>query len=353
MASPPNSTNITPPRVPLIDARTGLISREWYRFFLNLFTLTGSGTNITSLTDLQLGPPSLPIELAQNDPSAPTNGPSDSALTSQIAELQKQINALEEAPQTVELQKQTDDYMLLPACCSQQVKQDIYGGFQNNTDELAATATSAQIVYFDTVDLASRVTLENETAVFTASTAATAMTVSAVTSGSIYIGMTVTGTGVAAGTKITAFVSGTYGGAGVYTISVSQTLTSRTMTGSFASRITVYAPGVYNLQFSAQFVNTDSAAHDINIWLQKNGTNVAESNSYATIPSKHGGVNGNALVALNFFVQMNAGDYVSLAWWASDTTVSMGFIAPTTSPTRPASPAIITTISCVSGPTTQ
>ena len=50
-------TNITPPRVPLIDQRTGLISREWYRFFLNLFTLTGGGTNQTSLTDLQIGPP--------------------------------------------------------------------------------------------------------------------------------------------------------------------------------------------------------------------------------------------------------------------------------------------------------
>jgi len=50
-------TNITPPRVPIIDSRTGLISREWYRFFLNLFQLVGGGQNTTSLTDLQLGPP--------------------------------------------------------------------------------------------------------------------------------------------------------------------------------------------------------------------------------------------------------------------------------------------------------
>ena len=50
-------TNITPPRVPLTDQRTGLISREWYRFFMNLFILTGSGQNTTSLTDLQVGPP--------------------------------------------------------------------------------------------------------------------------------------------------------------------------------------------------------------------------------------------------------------------------------------------------------
>lgn len=55
-----NITNITPPRVPLTDARTGLISREWYRFFLNLFDLTGSGTSDFSLTDLQIGPATSP-----------------------------------------------------------------------------------------------------------------------------------------------------------------------------------------------------------------------------------------------------------------------------------------------------
>ena len=47
MASPPNTTNITPPRVPVMDPRTGLISREWYRFLLNLYTITGAGTGVT------------------------------------------------------------------------------------------------------------------------------------------------------------------------------------------------------------------------------------------------------------------------------------------------------------------
>ena len=52
-----NLTNITAPRVPLVDERTNLISREWYRFFLSLFQLTGSGTSTINLTDLQVGPP--------------------------------------------------------------------------------------------------------------------------------------------------------------------------------------------------------------------------------------------------------------------------------------------------------
>ena len=46
-----NTTNITPPRVPFLDARNGQISREWYRFFLNLFTITGNGTGVTPIAN--------------------------------------------------------------------------------------------------------------------------------------------------------------------------------------------------------------------------------------------------------------------------------------------------------------
>jgi hypothetical protein len=52
-----NITNIPSNRVEIIDPRTGMVSREWYRFFLNLFTLVGNGGNQTSLDDLQVGPP--------------------------------------------------------------------------------------------------------------------------------------------------------------------------------------------------------------------------------------------------------------------------------------------------------
>lgn len=37
----PNITNITPPRVAIIDPRTGAITREWYRWFYNLYYATG------------------------------------------------------------------------------------------------------------------------------------------------------------------------------------------------------------------------------------------------------------------------------------------------------------------------
>ena len=49
-------TNIPAPRVAFIDERTGLMSREWYRFFLNLFVLTGSGNTDVTVEDLQKSP---------------------------------------------------------------------------------------------------------------------------------------------------------------------------------------------------------------------------------------------------------------------------------------------------------
>jgi hypothetical protein len=51
MATSPSGTQITPPRVPLIDDRTGQIDRAWYLFFYNLFT--GSNVNSDVIAALQ------------------------------------------------------------------------------------------------------------------------------------------------------------------------------------------------------------------------------------------------------------------------------------------------------------
>jgi hypothetical protein len=68
-------------------------------------------------------------------------------------------------------------------------------------------------------------------AVVTASIASTTLDVSAVTGGTLAIGMVISGTGVTANTTITAFGTGT-GGTGTYTVSVSQTVSSTTITGN-------------------------------------------------------------------------------------------------------------------------
>jgi hypothetical protein len=70
-----------------------------------------------------------------------------------------------------------------------------------------------------------------QTPVFTGSISGTTLTVTAVTTGSIGIGSVISGTGVTVGTSITGLISGT-GSTGTYTVSVSQTVASTTITGT-------------------------------------------------------------------------------------------------------------------------
>jgi hypothetical protein len=83
-----------------------------------------------------------------------------------------------------------------------------------------------------------------ETASFTGTIATTTLTVSAVDTGVIKIGMTITGGTVSASTVITAFVSGTNGGVGTYTVSVSQTVSTATRITGAINNAYVWVPGV-------------------------------------------------------------------------------------------------------------
>lgn len=111
-----------------------------------------------------------------------------------------------------------------------------------------------------------------------------------------------------------------------------------------SSRITVKSYGIYNIQFSFQFANSDTQIQDVDIWFSKNGTNIANSNSRFSIPNSHGGVDGHLVAAMNFWVEMAANDYTEIMWSTSSTNVSIQQIPAQTSPTRPATPSTIATV---------
>ena len=117
---------------------------------------------------------------------------------------------------------------------------------------------------------------------------------------------------------------------------------------SNSSRLNVSYSGLYNLQFSAQFVNTDSSIHDIDIWFRKNGTNIANSNSRYSVPNRHGSVDGHLIAALNFFVALEKNDYIEIIWSTDNISVSLQSLPAGTSPTRPAIPSVIATLSYLS-----
>jgi len=117
---------------------------------------------------------------------------------------------------------------------------------------------------------------------------------------------------------------------------------------SNSSRLNVSYSGLYNLQFSAQFVSSDSSIHDIDVWFRKNGTNIPNSNSRYSVPNKHGSINGHLITALNFFIALEKNDYVEIMWKTDNTGISLETLPAGTSPTRPAIPSVIATLSYLS-----
>jgi hypothetical protein len=109
--------------------------------------------------------------------------------------------------------------------------------------------------------------------------------------------------------------------------------------GSPTSRIYVDRANIYNIQFSAQVINTSGGgAHRVWIWLRKNGTDVPQSATVIRIQ----GNNTENVAAWNFLLQMNAGDYFELMWEVDDTGVQLHADAATG--VHPAIPSIILTV---------
>lgn len=116
--------------------------------------------------------------------------------------------------------------------------------------------------------------------------------------------------------------------------------------GTPTSRIVVATAGLYNIQFSIQLANTSATIDDVAVWLRVNGTDVANSTSWVAMPTKHGAVNGQLILALNVFYQFAANDYFQLVWMTVNGTSSIETIAGSTgTPAYPASPGVILTVS--------
>jgi hypothetical protein len=115
---------------------------------------------------------------------------------------------------------------------------------------------------------------------------------------------------------------------------------------SDSSKLNVRNYGIYNIQFSFQFKNTSNDGQDVDIWFRKNGTDVAGSNSKFYLPArKSTGDPSHLIAAMNYVLEMNANDYVQVMWRVSDTGVSLEHYPTDTSPTRPATPSTIITLS--------
>ena len=134
-----------------------------------------------------------------------------------------------------------------------------------------------------------------------------------------------------------------------YPITFNTTDYSNGVTIASNSRITVAVTGMWNLQFSLQLINDTNTSQDVDVWFRLNGTNIANSNSkYGLAPRKSAGDPYHTIATLNYFVSLSANDYIEIVWRTTDTGVYINQYAAGTSPTRPAVPSAIATMSFVS-----
>jgi hypothetical protein len=120
------------------------------------------------------------------------------------------------------------------------------------------------------------------------------------------------------------------------------------------SKLTVAVDGIWNLQFSLQIKNVSNDGQDFDIWFRKNGVNIPNSNSrFHVVARKSSGDPSHIIAALNFFESLLAGDYIEVVGCVTSTDVTLETFAAGTSPTRPAIPSAIATMTFVSNLPTQ
>jgi hypothetical protein len=120
------------------------------------------------------------------------------------------------------------------------------------------------------------------------------------------------------------------------------------------SRITFAKKGIYNIAYSIQLKNTNSTLEDVDIWLRRDGTDIANSNRRFSIAVRRpSGDPSHLIAATSIMVNVTADNqYIEIMWRASNTGISVEHFpavtaSPGVTPAIPATPSVIVGITHV------
>jgi len=125
---------------------------------------------------------------------------------------------------------------------------------------------------------------------------------------------------------------------------------------AIGSKLKATVPGIYNLQFSTQFQNTDNQIQDISIWLRQgndggSSADITGSTGYVSIPARKSaspGEEAHEIIGWNYYLSMAADDYVQIYWSTTNASVTIQAYPAGTSPTRPSTQSVVATLTFVS-----
>jgi len=104
-----------------------------------------------------------------------------------------------------------------------------------------------------------------------------------------------------------------------------------------STNVTVAASGIYSVNASLQFANSDSSNHTSTFWFRKDGTNIPNSASIISVPKVADG--GKTLAQVTIFESLTVSSYIQLIWSANNTAVSLDYT--TASGVIPEVPSVI------------
>lgn len=114
------------------------------------------------------------------------------------------------------------------------------------------------------------------------------------------------------------------------------------------SQIHFSYPGQYLVTFTLQVTNRGNTAAEFEVWAKNSGVNYPLSNTRFDVPvRKSSGVWSHIVPAITGIFTVNQDEYLEIAWWSDSTDVYIENYAAGTSPTRPAIPSVILTVSWV------
>ena len=396
--APINPTQLTPPRVALIDDRSGAISREWYRFFLSLLTATQNNQAETELSpdtsSLLASYDAMLVSLAQTTATAPAIQNFNTLRTNYLDWEQDApyVNRIARAgwnsfDQTLNIGMEYDvvqqvgleQYARVANFTGVTIPNGTVVGFTGAVPDsalsvspyLANGATNTLYVVgvmtHDLPDSGERgycttfgfVRDVNTSAfalgdvLYASPTVAGAFTnvkptapnnvvpVAAVlqvgtTDGVIFVRPTIEQQ-IYYG-EFTKLDTQTPAAANTaYALVFTNTeIANDVSLGTPASRVVIANAGLYNISVSVQITSTNSSQKSIWVWLRKNNTtDIPNSARVASITLN----NGYLVVSLNEVVSLLAGDFIEVMYAANSTNVSIATVAATAF--APAAPAVI------------
>lgn len=111
-----------------------------------------------------------------------------------------------------------------------------------------------------------------------------------------------------------------------------------------SSQIVAPIKGVYEFNWSIQLDKSGGGTSACDIWLRKNGVDIPRSGGQVVVEAQQ----GETLPFVNYFLELEPNDYVEVVFASADNTMAATYFPAWTDPpnnyTRPAIPAIITTI---------